>query len=390
MSISPPPRETTTYTLVASRGSEQAVCHLTVEPREGRFIDLAREHELFKEEVHLVETDYAEVKAEFQIKANGTLELGAVEGTNAEWLKRLGEQLKKDCEDIVKLLDPSNHFYASLNGFEFEGFAPEITHTKEGYELKCKLVGKFKEPEIEVEATAILLSIDEEHGKIDPHGPELEFAVVRKLNVTPDFVLAAGKAVCKDLGLSAEGKLIVEPRWGAIARWVLSEAGMDAALTVGFFVVAVAPVVELIVSCMTTLEWQRMRASVPDFADRYTQGYMDALDGKAEAGDPAYSRAWEDGWNRSKKAIDKFGFSAYSDWLQQNRGKVEESIRRQALILARRAAWEQYNSKSRAYQDQRGAWLWIYDKTPARSGELKLFQDFCDPSAPAYFKNGNW
>jgi hypothetical protein len=197
--------------------------------------------------------------------------------------------------------------------------------------------------------------------------------------------------VCKDFGLTAEIKLLIEPRWSAIGRWLASEAGMEAVLTVAFFGIVVAVYVEAWKTIVTTLEWRNLRSAIPGFADRYAQGYMDALDGKAEAGDPQYHQAWEAGWRKSHEAEEKAGsWTAYTDWMQKHRGEVEASVRQQSLELAKRSAWEQYNAQSRPFQDQRGAWLWIYDKDPVKAGQLKLFQDFCAPSAPDYFRSGSW
>jgi len=386
-----PPEERTAYTLIAQRGTAKSVCHFTVAGYEGTALDVTREKALFKEEIPLAETEYAELALEIQVKGNGTLQLWDVEGASKEeWLERLRKRLKEQCKDLIDLLNPT--FAIQLNGFHFEGFRPEITRTSEGYEIKCKLLGAFEKPKIDLEATVILVSTDSEHGKTLWHGPKGEFVMARQvLDVLPEFEVVPGKAVCKDFGLTAEIKLLIEPRWTAIARWLASEAGMEAVLTVAFFGIIVAVYVEAWKTIVTILEWRNLRSRIPDFADRYAQGYMDALDGKTGPGDPHYHQAWEAGWRKSHEAEEKAGsWTAYMDWMQQHRGEVEASVRRQSLDLAKRSAWEQYNAESRSFQDQRGAWLWIYDKDPVAAGQLKLFQDFCSPSAPDYFKSGSW
>jgi hypothetical protein len=388
-----PPEERTAYTLIARHGTAQSVCHFTVAAYEGTALDVTREKALFKKVVPLGETEYAELELEIQIKGNGTLQLWDVEGASKEeWLDRLREHLKKQCKDLVEMLDISS-FVIHLNSFHFEGVRPEVTRTSEGYELKCKLLGAFEKPKLDIEATVILVSTDSEHGKTLWHGPKGEFVVARKLlDVLPAFDLVPGKAVCKDFGLTAECKLIVTPRWTAIARWLASDAGIEAMLTVGFFGIVIAVYYEAWKSIVTTLEWRNLRSGIPDFASRYAQGYMDALDGKAEAGDPHYHQAWEAGWRKSHEAEQKArSWTAYMDWMQQHRGEVEASVRRQSLELAKRSAWQQYNAgENRSWQDQFGAWMWIYDKDPVDAGQWKLFHDFANKSSPERFQCGRW
>jgi len=76
---------------------------------------------------------------------------------------------------------------------------------------------------------------------------------------------------------------------------------MEAVLTVAFFGIIVAVYVEAWKTIVTILEWRNLRSRIPDFADRYAQGYMDALDGKTGPGDPHYHQAWEAGWRKSTR-----------------------------------------------------------------------------------------